>query len=173
MDKSLGENFSRESGATQHLLFHNDFEREDRQKSEHTTRVESRSELTISMSGSMDLLGEGRAGPTRTHFTTRYLSIDVRKLARKSRLIANSHLQWVWKDQAGYVQGWVGIFVWTKAITLVYCMAGKPNETVEERICLTLSPNHGGGHRPWIVCPGCGRRVAILYFLETTFRCRN
>ena len=63
-------------------------------------------------------LGDDRAGPmrTRTHFTTRYLSLDVRKLARKIRLIANSHLQWAWKDQASYVQGWVGIFVWTKPL---------------------------------------------------------
>lgn len=31
------------------------------------------------------------------------------------------------------------------------------------------------GSRPWFVCPGddCGRRTAILYFIDATLRCRS
>ena len=32
---------------------------------------------------------------------------------------------------------------------------------------------HYGGRRPWLLCGGCGRRVAVLYLADTVFSCRH
>ncbi|HET8629898.1 MAG TPA: hypothetical protein VFL91_20955, partial [Thermomicrobiales bacterium] len=32
---------------------------------------------------------------------------------------------------------------------------------------------HYGGRRPWFVCPGCGRRAAVLYLGGAGWRCRR
>jgi len=38
---------------------------------------------------------------------------------------------------------------------------------------LTYTPCHFGGVRPWMLCPGCHRKVLILYAGSTCFRCRH
>ena len=39
-------------------------------------------------------------------------------------------------------------------------------EQVTQAIFLDWTPCNYGGHRPWLICMGCGRRVAKIY-LET------
>ena len=42
-----------------------------------------------------------------------------------------------------------------------------------QSISLLRTPCHYGGTRPWFACPGCSRRCAILYFDDSSFRCRK
>lgn len=128
----------------------------------------------ISTKGSMVLAGDPGPIKTRKQLTTSCLSLDLRRLAQKSRLIPSSRLTWVWKDVKGNVQGTVGIYLWADEIELIYGESARPrNELIREHIRLTSSMSHGGGRRQWFVCPGCGARVAILYLSETYFRCRG
>jgi len=119
------------------------------------------------------LIGNTEARRARKQLTTSCLALDLRTLARKSRLVPNTRLQWVWKNARGYVQGTVGIFVWLDSIELVYCLPARPSEIVREEIALVPPTSHGGGQRQWFFCSGCGRQVAIVYLTEAYFRCRR
>ncbi|SRR6266581_1688587 len=44
---------------------------------------------------------------------------------------------------------------------------------VQQTVALDWAPCHYGGSRPWFLCPGCGRRVALLYSHGKWFRCRH
>jgi hypothetical protein len=133
-----------------------------------------RAELTmISARKCMEIVGDSGAIKTRKKLTTDCLTLDLRRLGQKSRLIPNTCLQWVWKDVRGNVQGTVGIFLWTDEIELIYGQSAKPkSEPIRERILLTSTNCHGGGHRLWFLCPGCRSRRAILYLEQELFRCR-
>jgi len=45
-------------------------------------------------------------------------------------------------------------------------------ENIEDEIFFTWTPCNYGGRRPWLICPGCGRRVAVLYGGKY-YRCRH
>jgi hypothetical protein len=128
----------------------------------------------ISTRDSVVLVGDPVAIKTRKQLTTSCLSLDLRRLAQKSRLIPNTRLQWVWKDVRGNVRGTVGIFLWADEVELIYGLFAKPrSELIRERIPLSSTTCHGGGRRRWFVCPGCGSRRAILYLGHELFRCRR
>ena len=55
------------------------------------------------------------------------------------------------------------------SITVTYGI--QPN-SVTKNIRLDWTPCHLGGKRAWWLCPGCGKRVAILYLKNNIFRCR-
>jgi hypothetical protein len=55
------------------------------------------------------------------------------------------------------------------AALLLHYQVGEP---VCEQIALTWTSCPFGGQRPWWVCPGCGRRCAVLYG-GVRFRCRR
>jgi hypothetical protein len=40
-------------------------------------------------------------------------------------------------------------------------------------VTLSFTPCHFGGARPWLDCPGCGRRVAILHHWKQWWFCRT
>lgn len=42
-----------------------------------------------------------------------------------------------------------------------------------QTIRLTKTPCNYGGYRSWFLCPGCCRRVAVLYLKSYTIKCRN
>jgi hypothetical protein len=46
-------------------------------------------------------------------------------------------------------------------------------QSVHHTITLAWTPCHYGSRRPWFLCPGCGRRVAVLCLGEQGFRCRH
>lgn len=43
---------------------------------------------------------------------------------------------------------------------------------VEQVVFLDRTPCNYGGRRPWFRCPGCGKRVAVLYYARKDFLCR-
>lgn len=47
------------------------------------------------------------------------------------------------------------------------------SENVREHVYLDFSPCNYGWRRPWFLCPGCGRRVAVLACVWGYFRCRH
>ena len=46
-------------------------------------------------------------------------------------------------------------------------------EQVAQEIYFDWTPCNYGGHRPWLICMHCGRRVAVLYFGGKNFACRH
>ena len=43
----------------------------------------------------------------------------------------------------------------------------------QQYVTLSFTPCHFGGARPWFNCPGCERRVAILYRWRGSWLCRK
>lgn len=91
-----------------------------------------------------------------------YRRLDVKAVARHSFLTGSGTLTWP-DDSCVAVTG-NGDF-----LKLAYVIDGKE---FQERISLSKTPVHLGGHRSWFLCPGCDRRVAALY-LAKWFRCRH
>jgi hypothetical protein len=46
-------------------------------------------------------------------------------------------------------------------------------EQVTQEIFLDWTSCNYGGHRPWLICMNCGRRVAKIYFGGKIFACRH
>jgi len=55
-------------------------------------------------------------------------------------------------------------------ITVQYEWRG---EQVAQEIYFDWTPCNYGGHRPWLICMHCGRRVAALYLRGKYFACRH
>jgi hypothetical protein len=55
-------------------------------------------------------------------------------------------------------------------ITLKYKLQ---DEQVVQEVFTDWTPCNYGGHRPWLICMTCGRRVAILYLRGKYFACRH
>ena len=91
----------------------------------------------------------------------------------------------------GYLRpGKIGIFTWSRngkqtaqlcfrmeadRMVLTYCCRprGGEWENVEQIIYLDQTPCNYGGHRTWFLCPGCLKRIAVLYRVGKYFRCRH
>ena len=43
---------------------------------------------------------------------------------------------------------------------------------VSERVAIETTACHYGGERPWLLCPRCGSRRAVLFSVDGRFRCR-
>ena len=117
--------------------------------------------------------GSGRWGTTVTRITTDSLpQLDVRALAREGALEPGTSATITWGNGASVSTeaplespGW---------ITLRYmACAGMGSWTsLSEHVPLSKTDCTFGGSRVWFYCPGCGRRRAILYGLQSRFRCR-
>ena len=61
------------------------------------------------------------------------------------------------------------------AIHLIYKQRryGEDWQDRNERIAFNWTPCNYGGERQWLICPHCGRRVAVIYGLESGFLCRH
>ncbi|MCX6022167.1 MAG: hypothetical protein NTZ05_10645, partial [Chloroflexi bacterium] len=62
------------------------------------------------------------------------------------------------------------------AILEVRHAVGRPGGThvpVAISVPVEWAPCRLGGARPWLLCPRCGRRCAVLYSLEMLFACRT
>jgi hypothetical protein len=55
-------------------------------------------------------------------------------------------------------------------ITVQYEWRG---EQMSEEVHFDWTPCNYGGHRPWLICMDCGRRVAVLYLRGKYFACRH
>ena len=92
------------------------------------------------------------------------LDLDVRALARAGLLAPGASGTWSWRYYPGGATASIGLRAERKAVILSFIIGqGSSREQVNQRIDLTRTRPYFGGSRPWWCCPGCGRRVAILY----------
>jgi hypothetical protein len=106
-------------------------------------------------------------GREATHRTCEsYRRLDVRELARGGLLTGSSTITW---SRSGRVTGTISVCGDGESITLAYVADG---EEIEERVRLSQTRVHFGGTRSWFLCPGCDRRVGVLYG-GSRFRCRH
>lgn len=97
--------------------------------------------------------------------TADYHALDVRTLYRGGWLRpgVSGQSRWSYGDRETGAIAWDVLGDWdgrAAALELRYTSEG---EAYRYRVALTYTGCHYGGARPWFVCPGCGRRVAILY----------
>jgi hypothetical protein len=88
--------------------------------------------------------------------------LDVGVLSRGGLLTCSGTL--TWSGGSGVAIDGCG-----DSVTLTYAVDGKK---VQERVSISKTSVHLGGHRSWFICPGCDRRIAALYFAGN-FRCRH
>ena len=97
------------------------------------------------------------------------LRLDVRWMARTRRLTPNCSGVLTW-HRGDKETGNAGFRVENNALWLLCAVNGKP---ADQRIAIERTPCNYGGTRPWFACPGCGKRVAVLYLRASSFRCRD
>lgn len=100
--------------------------------------------------------------------------LDVRKLQRTGVLAQPGTVSWAWWDaRTGEMTADIRLDVGRDQLTLRYRFrrSGEDWRDVTEPVPLDRTPCHFGGERPWFLCPGCGKRRAILYG-GSLFRCR-
>ena len=106
-------------------------------------------------------------------------SIDVRRWHREGRLLAGRQFTWSWTgggEPSGTVRAWADAVVLSFRTRSFLAAGWKP---VEQRVPVTWTDCHFGGHRPWFTCSAhtngrcCGRRVAVLYLIGALFACRK
>lgn len=98
-------------------------------------------------------------------------SIDARRWAREGILQDGRSGGWAWTDpDTGTQTASIGYSVAPGALTLSYTMKGEP---IRQRVPILATGCTYGGRRRWFGCPGCGRRVAILYLRNLGFACRK
>ena len=97
------------------------------------------------------------------------LKLDVRMLNRKKSLEPGVWSSWEW-SRNGQPSGNISARAEEGAIVLHYTF--QKEEKIADRIRLTWTPCRFGGRRVWFLCPGCHRRVAVLWGWKY-FRCRH
>lgn len=124
--------------------------------------------------GAMGGYGSTRWGGVRTRPSTDgALRLDVRKLAREGWLTPGAVCTTTW-TRRGETTGTIRVLAEVGAVILDYRRRGEGEanwQPVRERIALAATACTLGGERVWFVCPGCGRRRAVLYG-DGLFRCR-
>ncbi|MCA1789428.1 MAG: hypothetical protein LC667_06100 [Thioalkalivibrio sp.] len=126
----------------------------------------------------------GGAGSGRLwHFGARRTTescpdLDIRHLVRNGSLEPGRAYVRTWRWRHGR-QAQIGYRVHgdedgrAKTLTLAYTVtADGEAEVATQPTDLTWTSCHYGGRRPWFLCPGCGRRCAILYG-RRRFACRT
>src|SRR5215472_12231414 len=108
------------------------------------------------------------------------ISIDARRWQRERRLCPGLSFSTAWTS-GGEPVGSINVRSEIDAVVLMYrarTSAEADWKSVEQRVPITWTACHLGGHRPWFVCRGsssgryCGRRVAVLYGGGELFACR-
>ena len=106
--------------------------------------------------------------------TADYNRLDIRSIHRTGLLRPGftGTSRWFRGEQQTGCIGWIVRGAGQRATELVleYRMGDEP--LMSYPVPLDWTPCHYGGARPWFRCPGCGRRVAILYG-GRLFRCRH
>lgn len=112
--------------------------------------------------------GAGR--PARHVKAEHCLSLDVRELARR-KLLRNCAFTWRWTNpETGKESGSIGVTSTTNALQLRFSSNGAP---VHQHVHVERTQCHYGGTRPWLRCPRCARRIAVLFLRDGKFRCRH
>lgn len=104
--------------------------------------------------------------------TEDYSSIDVRILARKGVLEEGmDSCLLIHRTRVSAIT----VATQLDRVVMRYKVLGPGGEwdQIEEPISLDRTKAGPGWERVWFLCPGCGKRVAILYLKKYYFRCRH
>lgn len=97
--------------------------------------------------------------------------IDVRRWQREGMLAPGQAGSWRWWDaDTGEELASIGWRSEAGTVVLDYSMGGRP---MQQRVPIERTGCNYGGTRAWFGCPGCGRRVAVLYLRRNGFACRH
>jgi len=105
-----------------------------------------------------------------------YRCIDIRRWRRQGLLRAGESFSWQWGDiETCEKLASIDVHVYPYRVVLSYQVRepGKQWQQVDEIAALAFTTCHYGGQRPWFLCPGCTRRVSILYIVDKYFLCRH
>lgn len=113
----------------------------------------------------------GRHGGKRT--TNRMNQLDIRRVHRSGGLALGDSSVWSWTSAAGNVAS-ICIDAGIDGVTLTQRVKNTVGEWQDFRcqVAVEWTPCNYGGQRPWWGCPGCTRRVAILY-AGRQYACRH
>lgn len=89
--------------------------------------------------------------------------LDIRWLQREGALDRPTRIEWGACAAGELCRSGADLFISHRPRTL--------EQALEDRVALAWTPCYFGGARPWFLCPGCSRRVAVLYAFPR-FRCR-
>ena len=98
--------------------------------------------------------------------TETYLNLDIRWLRKQARPGSRGTVRW---STNGHETGAIDYQMEKNSVILKYFYRGEP---VTEVISFSWT-RCNYGMRPWFVCPGCKKRVAILYSGGKYFLCRH
>ena len=117
--------------------------------------------------------GSGRrtsyGGKPETHDA---MPLDIRKLTRKGLLMPGNSLSYKWSVNDQQVAG-ISIRVEFNYGLMLSYRVKSTGEVVEQLVQSQTSPCHLGGQRRWFTCPGCNKKVAMLYAPGKYFVCRQ
>lgn len=103
---------------------------------------------------------------------------DRPSVAKRTTLAALGRLDVRWLHRQGYLDGqehWTIVRCgrsWSM-LTMRCQQGGLVIEPWPQVIPLAWTPCHYGGTRPWLRCPRCARRQAVLYVRYTVVLCRS
>lgn len=97
--------------------------------------------------------------------------IDARRWQREGILAGGRAGTWAWTDaETGEQLASIGYRSERGTVVLTYNLNDKP---VRQWLPILHTPCHFGGLRQWFGCPGCARRVAVLFLRSSGFLCRH
>jgi hypothetical protein len=102
-------------------------------------------------------------------------SIDLRRWHREGRLSAGQEFSWSW-GRGGELSSGIRVRARLDEVVLTHRYRGwgaAEWKTVEQRVPITWTGCHFGGHRPWFVCGYCACKFAVLYGVGAFFACRR
>lgn len=112
--------------------------------------------------------GAGRPGSTIK--AEQALRLDVRQLAARG-LLAGGAFTWRWSNShTGESAGSIGVSVGPTSMRLTFSIDGDPRA---QAVPILRTACNYGGTRPWLACPCCERRVAVIYLRGGRFLCRH
>ena len=103
--------------------------------------------------------------------TSDSMPLDIRKITRKGLLVPGRSFSWHWTINDREVSA-IRITANLGSVTLAYHRASA-KEDIRQLVAIETTACHLGGERQWFVCPGCGKRVAVIYGVGKYFACRR
>jgi len=117
--------------------------------------------------------GSGRqssyGGKPETHDS---MPLDIRTITRKGLLVPGNSFMWQWLVNDRPFAS-ISIRVEFNQGMVLSWRIKSTGQVVEQPVQKQTSPCHLGGHRHWFTCPGCSKRVAVLYAPGLYFACRQ
>lgn len=120
-------------------------------------------------------MGSGRRSIFDTKDTTEsQRRVDIRFLKKQGWLYAGAAGLLSWTCN-GEQSGFINYRIESERIILSYRFRVRGGEwsDVQQTVYFDRTPCNYGGCRYWFLCPGCGRRIALLYGAGKYFLCRH